>query len=128
MGIISVKQHGSFNTTEKFLKRMREKRFYNKLQKYGQAGVDALLQATPKDTGKTAASWSYEVVYSDGAVSIRWNNSNLAEAGMPVAVLIQYGHATRGGTYVQGIDFINPALRPIFDEIANSVWKEVTAK
>lgn len=125
---ISFKQKGSFKTTEKFLKRMREQRFFNKLQKYGQDGVEALRLATPKDTGKTAASWSYEVTYDNGSVSIHWTNSNLAEPGMPVAILIQYGHATKNGAYVQGIDYINPALQPVFKKIADSVWKEVIAK
>lgn len=128
MGMISVKQHGSFTTTTRFLTRMREKTFYKSLHKYAQEGVRALREATPKDTGKTAESWDYEIEYNDGYVRIHWYNTNLAEPGMPVAVLIQYGHATRGGTYVQGIDYINPALAPVFEKIATSVWKEVIAK
>lgn len=104
---------------------MKEKRYLDALHRYGQEGVDALSAATPRDTGTTAASWSYEVRHGNNEVSIYWNNSN-APYGVPVAVLIQYGHTTRNGGYVQGIDYINPALRPVFDKIANDIWKEVT--
>jgi len=88
-------------------------------------GVDALRDATPKDTGKTADSWGYEIIVNNGSASIVWTNSN-QNHGVYIAVLIQYGHATRGGGYVQGRDYINPAMRPVFDKIANDAWLEVT--
>lgn len=123
---IRVKQRGNFSKIEAFFDRMKHPFYYRILNKYGQQGVEALSQATPRDTGKTAESWSYEIINTGKKIKIVWKNSNLAEAGMPIAVLIQYGHATRNGGYVEGIDYINPALKPIFDEIADSLWKEVT--
>jgi len=123
--MIRVKQHGDFSKTEAFLNRMKHPFYYGMLHRYGKQGVEALRDATPRDTGKTAESWSYEIRQNGSRIQIIWKNSNLAEAGMPVAVLIQYGHATRNGGYVQGIDYINPALRPIFEEMADSIWKEV---
>lgn len=123
--MIKVTHKGSFNNTTKFFKSMKEKQYLHTLHRYGQEGVDALSAATPRDTGTTANSWSYEVRQGRNEVSIYWTNSN-APNGVPVAVLIQYGHATRNGGYVQGIDYINPALKPIFDKIANDIWKEVT--
>lgn len=122
---ISIKQKGSFSKIETFLTRMRHPFYYSKLHKYGKMGVEALAAATPRDTGLTAESWSYEIVNEGSRIKIIWTNSNLSEPGMPVAVLIQYGHATRNGGYVEGIDYINPALKPIFDELADSLWKEV---
>ena len=95
------------------------------LRKYGQAGVEALAAATPKDTGETAASWSYEIVQTRNGYSIFWNNSNV-NRGVNIALILQYGHGTGTGGYVRGIDYINPAIRPVFDEIANAAWKEVT--
>lgn len=123
--MVKITHKGNFNNTTKFFRSMKEKRYLDALHRYGQEGVDALSAATPRDTGTTAASWSYEVKYGNNEISIYWNNSN-APYGVPVAVLIQYGHATRNGGYVQGIDYINPALRPVFDKIANDIWKEVT--
>lgn len=124
--MIKVKQSGDFSRTEAFLKRMRHPFYFGMLHKYGKQGVEALRAATPRDTGKTAESWGYEIRTSGDRIKIIWKNSNLAERGMPVAVLIQYGHATKNGGYVQGIDYINPALQPIFQEMADSIWKEVT--
>ena len=95
------------------------------LNKYGKLGVDALKEATPKDTGKTSASWSYEVTEENGCMKIIWRNSNLGDGWAPIAILLQYGHATRNGGYVKGIDYINPAMAPIFEEIAQEAWKEV---
>ena len=88
-------------------------------------GVDALAKATPKKTGKTAASWSYEIKERFNSVEITWSNNNLTNTGVPVAVLIQYGHGTKVGKYVKGIDYINPALKPVFELIADQVWEEV---
>ena len=123
---IRIRQKGDFSKTEAFLQRMKHPFYFNILHKYGQMGVEALRSATPKDTGKTADSWSYEILTSGSKVKIIWTNDNLAERGMPIALLIQYGHMTRNGGYIEGRDYINPALRPIFDGIAESVWKEVT--
>ena len=97
------------------------------LNHYAQMGVDALKSATPVDTGKTADSWYYEIHKSISGITIRWCNSNINE-GVPIAVILQYGHGTGTGGYVEGTDYINPAIKPIFDEIADAVWKEVTNK
>lgn len=89
--------------------------------KYGPIGVEALQQSTPKDTGKTAYGWSYQV----HRWGISWDNSSITTNGVPIAILLQYGHGTRGGGYVKGIDYINPAMRPIFDKISSDIWKEI---
>lgn len=123
--MIRFKQKGNFDKTETFLKRAKNGEFYKALDTYGKRGVKALSDATPTDTGKTAGSWDYEITRSKGSVTITWTNSNVND-GVNIAVLIQYGHGTRNGGYVRGRDFINPAIRPIFDEIADGVWKEVT--
>ena len=118
---------GSFQNAEGFLKRMKARTQFAGLFKYGEIGVQALVNATPEDSGKTAESWYYEIVDKPGYFSIHWLNSNVEEPGtIPVAVLIQYGHATGNGGYVEGYDYINPALRPIFDQIAADMWREVT--
>lgn len=122
---IKVRHRGNFNKTTRFLMSMKEKKFLKNLEKYGRQGVDALSAATPVDTGKTADSWDYEIHWSKNTFTISWTNSNMAEAGMPIAILIQYGHGTKNGGFVQGRDFINPAIAPIFDKIANDAWKEV---
>lgn len=96
------------------------------LNGYGQIGVDALISATPVRSGLTAGSWGYEVTRTSDQYKITWTNTHMHE-GVAIAVLIQYGHGTGTGGYVQGIDYINPAIRPIFEEIANSVWKAVTS-
>lgn len=124
--MITFKQKGDFKNTKAFMKALKNNDFFNILDQYGRRGVEALRQATPKDTGKTSESWDYEITKTDGSVSITWTNS-YAPYGIPVAVLIQYGHGTRTGGYVQGIDYINPTLKPIFDEIAEGVWREVTS-
>lgn len=96
------------------------------LRKYGRIGVEALSSATPKNTGKTADSWHYEIVENGKhSVSIVWSNSNLNK-GVNIALILQYGHGTRQGGYVQGIDYINPAVRPVFDDISQKAWEEVT--
>lgn len=122
--MIIVKHSGSFKNTENFLQRIRQKRFLKKLEQYGQMGVQALSEATPVDTGKTASSWGYEVNASDTSYTIAWTNSN-TNKGVPIALVIQYGHAMPNGGYVEGRDYINPALKPIFDQILEDVWKEV---
>jgi hypothetical protein len=125
--MIKVIPSGSWNNTQDFLRRMQSKRYLLATEKYGPQGVAALRAATPEETGKTAQSWTYEIIDRPGYFSIQWLNSDTVEPGhIPVAVLIQYGHGTRGGGYVQGRDYINPAMRPIFDQIAADMWKEVT--
>jgi hypothetical protein len=124
---IKVTVSGSFANTEAFLQRMKRRTQFEVLKKYGPIGVAALQAATPKESGSTAEDWYYEIVDRPGYFSIHWLNSNLQDPGqIPVAVLIQYGHATGNGGFVQGVDFINPALKPIFDQMVNDMWKEVT--
>lgn len=123
--MILFKHRGDFRHTETFFDRIRRRSYVDILRKYGQAGVEALAAATPKDTGETAASWSYEIVQTGGGYSIFWNNSNI-NRGVNIALILQYGHGTGTGGYVRGLDYINPAIRPIFEEIANAAWKEVT--
>lgn len=122
--MITFAQKGSFNKTEKFLKNAKNIKFDEILKRYGEEGVEALSNATPKDTGLSASSWGYEIKKTKDHVYIYWTNSNINK-GIPIVLLIQYGHGTRNGGYVQGIDFINPAIRPIFDKIADGVWAEV---
>ena len=122
--IIVFKQKGNFKKTRKFLKRCSNLQLDDLLDKYGKEGVEALARATPKDTGKTAAGWSYAVHKSDGRITITWSNSNIVD-GVPIAVILQYGHGTRNGGYVEGVDYINPAMRPIFERIAQRAWGEV---
>lgn len=125
--MIKYTQKGDFSNLERFLKRAKGKEFYKKLDSYGRQGVDALAKATPVDTGTTAGSWDYKIEFTNNSISIIWTNSNQNQ-GIPIVVLIQYGHGTRNGGYVPPNDFINPTMRPIFEEIAENVWTEVTAK
>lgn len=120
----SIKHSGSFNKIEKFLNFVSDMRNMPNLDKYGREGVAALASATPVDSGKTAASWDYEIVEKRGSVTINWTNSNIND-GVPVALVLQYGHGTRNGGYVKGIDYINPALKPLFEKIAESAWEEM---
>lgn len=122
---VSIRHKGSFKNTEKFLKTMRGFSAHQILENYAKQGVELLQQSTPKDTGLTAQSWSYEIESSRRRWSITWTNSHLTRDGVPVAILLQFGHGTGTGGYVQGQDFINPALRPVFDKLADDVWKAV---
>lgn len=122
--MITIKSKGDLSKTYNFLKRAQARSFLSNLNKYGERGVNALSAATPVSTGKTAASWSYEISHSTTGVAIVWKNSNVVN-GVPIAVILQYGHGTRNGGYIQGRDYINPAIQPIFDEILDSAWKEV---
>lgn len=122
--IIVFKQKGDWKKTRTFLKRCRELDLDKVLAQYGQEGVEALAAATPKRTGKTAASWSYTVTKGKDQIVITWSNSNIVD-GVPIAVVLQYGHGTRNGGYVEGTDYINPAMKPIFDRIAARAWGEV---
>jgi hypothetical protein len=123
--MITFSKKGDFSRLSGFLERAKNLAHVGDLDKYGRKGVSALQAATPKDTGLTAESWYYTIRRSDGEVAISFGNSNV-QNGIPIVILIQYGHATRGGTFVEGVDFINPALKPIFRELANEVRKEVT--
>lgn len=123
--MMTLKSNGDFSKVTNWLERMKESARIGILDKYGKRGVDALRDATPKDTGKTADSWDYEITNENGRATITFTNSNI-QNGIPIAVILQYGHATNGGGWVQGIDYINPAIRPVFDEIVNEAWKEVT--
>jgi hypothetical protein len=124
--VLQITSTGSFSNTENFLNHMSKGDIYQALEYYAQIGVEALSSATPESTGLTATSWGYEIDISGKSHTIRWTNTHLA-GSTPVAILLQYGHGTGTGGYVQGRDYINPAIRPIFDEIAASVWKEVTS-
>ena len=124
--MIVVRHRGSFNRTDKYLQRLSKFEVKDILSKYGQEGVAALAAATPVDTGLTANSWSYEVSISSDLYKITWSNSHVNK-GVPIAIILQYGHGTGTGGYVQGRDYINPAMQPIFDRIAEEAWKEVTA-
>ena len=124
MGMVSFKHRGNFNHLEKFLNKMKNRNYLNILDKYGQLGVEALAANTPVDTGKTAESWTYEIERTSSKTTISWLNTNVNN-GVNVAVILQYGHGTGTGGYVQGRDYINPAMRPVFDKIAEEAWKEV---
>lgn len=125
MGIINVTQRGSFRNTEEFLRVIPSWKIERILDKYGKEGVLALSAATPIDSSRTAHSWSYEIVQRRGYASLRFFNTN-RQNGSNVAILIQYGHATRNGGFVWGRDYINPAVQPIFDRLSKEAWKEVT--
>lgn len=118
---------GDFKNTTNFIKRIRKLDFEHVLTKYAEEGVKALASATPVRTGKTASSWSYEIKKERKQISIYWTNSNFNN-NVPIAVIIDYGHATQSGAYVSGRHYISPAIRPIFDQIAEAAWKEVTKR
>ena len=126
--MISYKVKGDFNNTENFFKRIKNKIYMNRLlNKYGQLGVEYLAANTPKRSGKTANSWNYEIEEKDGDYTIYWTNSN-TNKNVNIALILQYGHGTGTGGYVRGIDYVNPAIRPIFENFADDIWKEVTSK
>lgn len=123
--MITIKTKGDFKKTAKFLDKLLKLFDSNILDYYGRKGVEALSSATPKDSGKTAESWDYEIIKNGNKASLRWFNTNVND-GVNIAIILQYGHGTGTGGYVVGRDYINPAIQPIFDEIAKSIWKEVT--
>jgi len=124
--MFSITSKGNFNHLEKYLKKSLGNDYMSILEKYGQRGVQALAAATPLLSGETASSWDYRIVkQKDGALAIEWINTNINNY-VNIAIILQYGHGTRNGGYVAGRDYINPALQPIFDELAESAWKEVT--
>lgn len=122
--LITSNTQGTTNRVEQALKRLVRLDIPSLLHKYGQEGVEVLSAATPQETGETASSWFYEIVISGGSYSIVWKNSHV-ENGVNIAVIIQYGHGTGTGGYVRGIDYINPAIKPIFEKIKNDVWRAV---
>ena len=124
--MFSVTNKGDFHNLERFLKKNKQIDMDHYLEKFGQAGVEALAKATPKDTGLTSESWYYEINKEKFKTTITWKNSNVIDDWYNVAIGIQYGHGTASGVYVEGIDYINPAMSPIFDELANQIWEEVT--
>ncbi len=121
--MISFRQKGDFSKTSNFLKKASKLTFKD-LEKYGKQGVAALSSATPVDSGLTASSWDYKIESNSESVTISFTNSNI-QNGVPIAVILFYGHGTRNGGWVEGRDYINPAIRPIFDKIANNAWEEV---
>ena len=124
--MITFKHKGDFSKTMSFLERAKEVVKVGDLDKYGRAGVAALASATPVDSGLTASSWYYTIERQNGSVSINFNNSNVVDGWCNVAIILQYGHGTGTGGWVEGRDYINPAIRPVFDQIANDAWEEVT--
>ena len=123
--MITFRQKGDFSKLTRYLERVKEVIRRGDLDKYGRAGVAALASATPIDTGLTASSWYYEIEHSNGSAVISFHNSNI-QNGVPIAIILQYGHGTGAGGWVEGRDYINPAIQPIFDAIANDAWREVT--
>lgn len=124
--MIEITGKGDFKKTKDFLNKLIKRNIYSDLDKYGKQGVMALSKATPIDTSLTSHSWEYRIIKDKRHVGIEWYNTNSVN-GTPVAILIQYGHATGTGGYVRGRDFINPAMRPIFDKIVDDIWKKVKA-
>lgn len=119
-----IKQKGNFNRTNKFLRYVLDQQYLDILNKYGAEGVRALSANTPRDTGETASAWSYEIIRGRNKIILAFNNNHI-EKGVPIAVILQYGHATRNGGWVEGIDYINPAIQPIFKKIADDAWGRV---
>lgn len=123
---ISFSSKGSFSKTEKFLSAMSRGDIFDTLNGFGREGVSALASATPKDSGETAGAWGFKVSKGSSRATIEWTNSHIVN-GVPIAIILQYGHGTGTGGYVQGRDYINPAIKPVFDKIADKAWKVVTS-
>lgn len=123
--MITFKQKGDFSKLTKYLEKAKKSVNIGDLSRYGEMGVAALAAATPVDSGLTAASWRYEIEKKNGSTRLNFCNSNI-QNGVPIAIILQYGHGTRNGGWVEGRDYINPAIQPIFDKIAADAWKEVT--
>jgi hypothetical protein len=122
----SFESKGSFKRTEDFLRKVSDGQIFKTLDKYGREGVTALSKATPVDSSETASSWGYKIRSSKGTHSIEWTNTHI-EDGVPIDIILQYGHGTGTGGYIHGRDYINPAMKPVFDKIAENVWKAVTS-
>ena len=125
--MISLTSKGDFRKTEKFMKNARTKKLMSILKQYGEEGVAALMVATPLDTGRTASSWRYEIKVENNCIRLEFHNDNI-QNGVPIAIILQYGHGTGTGGWVEGRDYINPAIQPGFDKIAKSAWKEAIIK
>ena len=125
--MISLTSKGDFRKTEKFMKNARNKKLMSILKQYGEEGVAALMVATPLDTGRTASSWRYEIKVENNCIRLVFHNDNI-QNGVPIAIILQDGHGTGTGGWVEGRDYINPAIQPVFDKIANSAWKEAIIK
>lgn len=123
--MVTFRHRGDFKNAEKLMRGYDKTRLLGILNGYGAQGVRALASATPVDSNVTANSWSYRTSVSGSSFFIIWENSSVTSSGTPIVILLQYGHGTRNGGYVQGRDFINPAIRPIMDQIADAVWREV---
>lgn len=123
--MIQIRQKGDFAKLTRYLEKTKKTARITNLDKYGREGVAALASATPTDTGLTANSWSYQITQANGSTSISFHNSNI-QNGVPIAIILHYGHGTRNGGWVQGRDYINSAIQPIFDKLANDAWREVT--
>ena len=123
--MITFRQKGDFSTVTSWMERLKEILKLGKLDRYGREGVDALRSATPVDSGLTASSWTYEIQNNGETATIEWHNTNINK-GVNIAIILQMGHGTRNGGYVQGRDYINPAIQPVFDKIAKEAWEEVT--
>lgn len=123
--MITFRQKGDFSKLTNFLERAKKAVKHSDLDRFGKAGVDALASATPVDSGLTASSWYYKIEIKNGSASISFHNSNI-QNGVPIAIILQMGHGTRNGGWVEGRDYINPAIQPIFDKIAREAWEEVT--
>lgn len=123
--MISFRHKGNFSKLDRYLVNVKKTVNIRDLHKYGKAGVAALASATPVDSGETASSWNYEIERNNGSITISFYNTNV-QNGVPIAIILQYGHGTRNGGWVQGRDYINPAIQPIFDKIADDAWREVT--
>ena len=123
--MVSIRHKGDFSRTFSYLGKLKKGIRLADLEKYGRKGVEALASATPVDTGLTANSWYYKITNENGAITLSFHNSNI-QNGVPIAIILHYGHGTRNGGWVQGRDYINPAIQPIFDELANNAWREVT--
>jgi hypothetical protein len=123
--MIKFRQKGDFSKLTRFLEKAKGAVRLGDLDKYGREGVAALASATPVDSGLTADSWRYEITNKQGSAKITFYNTNI-QNGVPIAIILQYGHGTRNGGWVQGRDYINPAIQPIFDKIVNEAWREVT--
>lgn len=124
--IITVKSTGDFKLTMRFLRKLNSKAFYRKIEEYAKMGVEALISATPKDTGETADSWDYQIEMTSSSVVIYWTNSVMA-GSTPLALLIDVGHGTKNGRWVEGEHYITPAIKPVFEKISDDVWREVTS-
>lgn len=119
-----IRSSGSFKNSKRFLQEVQKQNFMAVLDHYGQDGIIALSMNTPRDTGETSVSWGYQVILDKGEARLEFTNSNINK-GVPIAVILQYGHGTGTGGYVQGRDYINPAIQPVFDRIVDSIWTEV---